>query len=103
MFYVFEEDIFVLPLIKGKFYLGFKLYSQSKHKKIDNLTNIVGGIGISMIHENKRIDSEPRNSILLRCSESKLSHCLNNCYVSAYVAAKSTTLMINPYSNTDGL
>lgn len=84
MFYVFDNDILMLPIIENKFYLGFQLFSKSKSKKIDNLSNIVGGCGISMIHELKRHNSEPRNSILLRCHESKLNDCLQNCYIIAY-------------------
>lgn len=100
MFYIFENDITILPLIENEIYFGFELYSSSKNKKVDNLTGIVGGVGLSMIHENKRSDSEPRNSILLRCSESNLSNCLNKCYIHVYVCQ---AMIVNPQSITNGL
>ena len=84
MFYAFENDIILLPIIMNEFYLGFRLNSISKDKILDNLNGIVGGIGISQIHEHKRHMSEPRNSILLRCKSSNLNQCFKNCYIVAY-------------------
>ena len=98
MFYQFLNDIAIIPIISNKFYIGFCLYSESLNKKQDNLSGIVGGIGISMIHENKRINSKPRNSILLRCKESKLVNCLKKCYIIAYIVNNNNNSS-NNYNN----
>lgn len=86
MFYMFSDDVALITIVDNLVYLGIKLDSEVKCRKQDNLTGIVGGIGLSMIHETKRKkQSQPRNSILLRCNESKLANCLSKCQIILYI------------------
>ena len=86
MFYMFSNDIGLITIVDDLIYVGIKLESDVKLRKQDNLSGIVGGIGLSMIHETKRKQqSQPRNSILLRCNESKLKNCLSKCCIILYI------------------
>ena len=89
LFYARKNDLLLISIIENVFYLKFTIDSHLIKKKRDGLTDIVGGIGISMLHRNKNEFGALRNCILLRCSNQQLQNCLKNSYVVAYCVKNS--------------
>ena len=99
-FYVRKNDMILLTIIENVLYLGFNLYSKLKiennyrrDKKeeeiIENLHDIVGGIGLCNLKRNKKYYKSLKNCILLNCNENNLINTLKKSNIILYFKKNS--------------